>query len=232
MEGIPNKDIFIAGIIKGHNPTLRPVSCDPDQKVVFIIPYQLFYVDHNEDGLQKFVPSREVLLWLQHTYNIEKIRIHSFIKRQIKQIGSVPQTILIPRIIFYSKGCKKTHNLIPDYVLPFCNYTVKSISIVFPHSIPHKTVNKLSRSEWDKCTDIACSKKNKSKVNYIKRRKANLFYRFSTITRLIFRPRRVIERKLSCAWGKCLKYYFCDSASVCIRPLAYLEHTIYKLPFT
>ena len=45
--------------------------------------------------------------------------------------------ILIPRIICtFEDKSKRTHNLLPDFVLPYCNYTVKSLASVFSAYIP------------------------------------------------------------------------------------------------
>ena len=74
--------------IKGHNPTLRPVSCGPDTIVMFIFPYQLFYVEYHKDGFPKFVLSPTIFIWLAIILGTTNIRIHGYIKRQIKQIGT------------------------------------------------------------------------------------------------------------------------------------------------
>ena len=107
---------------------------------MFILPYQLFYVEYQKGCIPKFVPSPAIFTWLAFTLGTADIRIHSYIKRLIKQVGAEPTVILIPRIIFTFTGkSKKTHNLLPDFVLPYCNYTVKSLACVFSSYIPTQT---------------------------------------------------------------------------------------------
>lgn len=218
--------------LKGHNPTLRPVSCGPDTKVMFILPYQLFYVEYCKSGIPKFVPSPTIFTWLAIILGTTNIRIHGYIKRQVKQIGTDPKHILIPRIICtFADKSKRTHNLLPDFVLPYCNYTVKSLACVFSSNIPIQTAIRFKLSDWDRLSTVACSNRNKQTCSYIKQRVSKLFYRYGTISKMIVLFRQAKERKLYYPWKNFFKYYFFDRNSICINVLSYLEHTISKFHF-
>lgn len=213
--------------IKGHNPTLRPVSCGPDTIVMFIFPYQLFYVEYHKDGFPKFVLSPTIFIWLAIILGTTNIRIHGYIKIQIKQIGTEPKLILIPRIICtFEDKSKRTNNLLPDFVLPYCNYTIKSLASVFSAYIPTQTAIRFKLSDWDRLSTVAFSNKNKQTSSYIKQRVSKLFYRYGTISKMIVLFRKAKERKLYYTWKNFFKYYFFDNNSICINVLFYLEHTI------
>lgn len=183
--------------IKDHNPTLRPVSCGPDTIVMFIFPYQLFYVEYHKDGFPKFVLSPTIFIWLAIILGTTNIRIHGYIKRQIKQIGTEPKLILIPRIICtFEDKSKRTHNLLPDFVLPYCNYTVKSLASVFSAYIPTQTAIRFKLSDWDRLSTVAFSNRNKQTSSYIKQRGSKLFCRYGTISKMIVLFRKTKERKL------------------------------------
>ena len=218
--------------LKGHNPTLRPVSCGPDTKVMYILPYQLFHVEYLEGNIPKFVPSRAIFTWLSLTLGKTEIRIHSYIKRIIKQVGTEPAVILIPRIICsFTDKRKRTHNLLPDFVLPYCNYTVKSLACVFSSNIPTQTAIRFKISDWDRISTISLSRRNKNTVSYIKHRGGNLYFRYETILKMMVFLRQTKERKLYYSLKCCFKYYFFDRNSICINVMSYLDHTISKLHF-
>ena len=164
---------------------------------MFIFPFQLFYVEYHKDGFPKFVLSPTIFIWLAIILGTTNIRIHGYIKRQIKQIGTEPKLILIPRIIssFEDKSIR-THNLLPDFVLPYCNYTVKSLASVFSAYIPTQTAIRFKLSDWDRLSTVAFSNRNKQTSSYIKQRGSKLFYRYGTISKMIVLFRKAKERKL------------------------------------
>ncbi|MGN0914977.1 MAG: DUF6431 domain-containing protein [Succinivibrio sp.] len=197
-----------------------------------ILPYQLFNVEYCKGRIPKFVPSPTVFAWLDSSLGATSIRIHSYIKRQIKQIGVEPKLILIPRIICtFKEKRKRTHNLLPDFVLPYCNYTVKSLACVFSTFIPTKTASRFKLSDWDRFSTIACSNRNKRTCSYIKQRGSKLFYRYGIISKMIVLFRQARECKLYYSQNSLNKYYFFDSNSICINVLSYLEHTISNFHF-
>ena len=132
-------------------------------------------------------------------------RLH---KRQIKQIGTEPKLILIPRIICtFADKSKRTHNLLPDFVLPYCNYTVKSLASVFSAYIPTQTAIRFKLSDWNRLSTVAFSNRNKQTSSYIKQRGSKLFYRYGTISKMIVLFRKAKERKLYYPWMSFFKYY-------------------------
>ncbi len=164
---------------------------------MFIFPYQLFYVEYHKDGFPKFVLSPTIFIWLAIILGTTNIRIHGYIKRQIKQIGTEPKLILIPRIICtFEDKSKRTHNLLPDFVLPYCNYTVKSLASVFSAYISTQTAIRFKLSDWDRLSSVAFSNRNKQTSSYIKQRGSKLFYRYGTISKIIVLFRKTKERKL------------------------------------
>lgn len=123
-------------------------------------------------------------IWLAIILGTTNIRIHGYIKRQIKQIGTEPKLILIPRIICtFEDKSKRTHNLLPDFVLPYCNYTVKSLASVFSAYIPTQTAIRFKLSDWDRLSTVAFSNRNKQTSSYINQRGSKLFYRYGTISK-------------------------------------------------
>ncbi len=199
---------------------------------MFILPYQLFYVEYQKGGIPKFVPSPAIFTWLAFTLGTADIRIHSYIKRLIKQVGTEPTVILIPRIICtFTDKIKKTHNLLPDFVLPYCNYTVKSLACVSSSYIPTQTSIRFKLSDWDRLSTISCSDKNRNTVTYIKQRRQHLYYRYETVSKMMVLFRLAKERKLYYSFKRCFKYYFFDRNSICINVMNYLEHTISNLHF-
>ena len=146
---------------------------------MFFLPYQLFYVEYCKSGIHKFVPSPTIFIWLAIILGTTNIRIHGYIKRQIK-------LILIPRIICtFEDKSKRTHNLLPDFVLTYCNYTVKSLASVFSAYIPTQTAIRFKLSDWDRLSTVAFSNRNKQTSSYIKQRGSKLFYRYGTISKMI-----------------------------------------------
>lgn len=154
------------------------------------------------------MPSPTIFIWLAIILGTTNIRIHGYIKRQIKQIGTEPKLILIPRIICtFEDKSKRTHNLLPDFVLPFCNYTVKSLASVFSAYIPTQTAIRFKLSDWDRLSTVAFSNRNKQTSSYIKQRGSKLFYRYGTISKMIVLFRKAKERKLYYPWKSFFKYY-------------------------
>ena len=76
-----------------------------------------------------------------------------------------------------------TNNLLPDFVLPYCNYTVKSLASVFSAYIPTQTAIRFKLSDWDRLSTVAFSNRNKQTSSYIKQRGSKLFYRYGTISK-------------------------------------------------
>lgn len=149
-------------------------------------PYQLFHVEYHKDGFPKFVLSPTIFIWLAIILGTTNIRIHGYIKRQIKQIGTEPKLILIPRIISsFEDKSKRTHNLLPDFVLPYCNYIIKSLASVFSAYIPTQTAIRFKLSDWDRLSTVAFSNRNKQTSSYIKQRGSKLFYRYGTISKMV-----------------------------------------------
>ena len=152
--------------------------------------------------------SPTIFIWLAIILGTTNIRIHGYIKRQIKQIGTEPKLILIPRIICtFEDKSKRPHNLLPDFVLPYCNYTVKSLASVFSAYIPTQTAIRFKLSDWDRQSTVAFSNRNKQTSSYIKQRGSKLFYQYGTISKMIVLFRQAKERKLYYAWKSFFKYY-------------------------
>lgn len=102
---------------------------------------------------------------------------------------------------------QKNHNLLPDFVLPYCNYTVKSLASVFSAYIPTQTAIRFKLSDWDRLSTEAFSNRNKQTSSYIKQRGSKLFYRYGTISKMIVLFRKAKERKLYYPWKSFFKYY-------------------------
>lgn len=102
---------------------------------------------------------------------------------------------------------QKNHNLLPDFVLPYCNYTVKSLASVFSAYIPTQTAIRFKLSDWDRLSTEAFSNRNKQTSSYIKLRGSKLFYRYGTISKMIVLFRKAKERKLYYPWKSFFKYY-------------------------
>lgn len=109
---------------------------------------------------------------------------------------------------------KRTHNLLPDFVLPYCNYTVKSLASVFSAYISTQTAIRFKLSDWDRLSSVAFSNRNKQTSSYIKQRGSKLFYRYGTISKIIVLFRKTKERKLYYTWKNFFKYYFFDNNSI------------------
>lgn len=154
------------------------------------------------------MPSPTIFIWLAIILGTTNIRIDGYIKRQIKQIGTEPKLILIPRIICtFEDKSRRTHNLLPDFVLPYCNYTVKSLASVFSAYIPTQTAIRFKLSDLDRLSTVAFSNRNKQTSSYIKQRGSKLFYRYGTISKMIVLFRKAKERKLYYPWMSFFKYY-------------------------
>lgn len=110
-------------------------------------------------------------------------------------------------ICTFEDKSKRTHNLLQDFVLPYCNYTVKSLACVFSAYIPTQTAIRFKLSDWDRLSTVAFSNRNKQTSSYIKQRGSKLFYRYGTISKMIVLFRKAKERKLYYPWKSFFKYY-------------------------
>ena len=130
-------------------------------------------------------------------------------KKTNQQIGTEPKLILIPRIICtFTDKLKRTHNLLPDFVLPYCNYTIKRLAYVFSSYIPTQTAIRFKLSDRDRLSTVAFSNRNKQTSSYIKQRGSKLFYRYGTKSKMIVLFRQAKERKLYYAWKNFFKWLF------------------------
>ena len=138
----------------------------PDIKVMIILQQGTFRIVKENVFLSRIVLLIGFLK-LCTILNCEKIGIHGYITRIVKQVGKKARTFLIPRII--CKGgspAQRTHVLLPDFILPYCNYSVKTLCIVFSNEIPINTVEQISKEEWDKLVSII-SRKSLNKHDHL-----------------------------------------------------------------
>ena len=192
---------------------------------MFILPHQFFSVENYFGIIPKFIPHPFALNWVRGLLGTNKVKIHGYIIRIVKQIGSIKRKILIPRIIAKTdNSC--THVLLPEFILPYCNYTCKSLATVFTETIPSDTLNKLSISEWDKNAKICLDFKNQKVLHYLKSRDGPLHYRFETVPQMFIGLRMASKCKLYCTWKPCFTYYLFDEKLRCISILEYQRHMI------
>ena len=199
---------------------------------MLIISYGFYKVIEFEKHIYRIelaVPLERICLLL----GCKHIRIHSYIRRVIKQVGYSDLVIFIPRIICdVNTPLQRTHVLLPDFILPYSNYTVKSLSIVFPENIPRDTVKRISLSDWDRLINVSFRKKNCNQREYVQRRVFFLLKRFLSVGGVFNFITRVRRRAMTVSYPlkKLKKYYlFTAKKSCCINVLSYIDHTIYQI---
>lgn len=203
----------------------------PDIKVMIILPQGTFRIVKENVFLSRIV-LLVGFLKLCSMLNCEKIYIHGYITRIVKQIGINEKIFLIPRII--CKGgnpVQRTHVLLPDFILPYCNYSVKTLCIVFSNEIPINTVEKISKEEWDKLVSIISRKSLNDKIEYIIRAKHKLKKRYKEIgsTHIFINKVQVPPKMLSIPIKIARFYYLLTSEKHrCINVQQYFSHTIYQ----
>lgn len=194
---------------------------------MLILSHSFFNIEYDIDKIPKFIPTAYVfrLLCLYFGCSLKQVKIHGYIKRIIKQIGVSPRVIIIPRIIC-DVGTQRTHVLLPDFVLPYCNYTCKSLAIVAPHLIPISTAIKFEKSYWDNLVSISFRASNTKRVKYVKFRFGNLLSRHQSIAMYATKILQLRDCKLKYTVKFLKKYYLFAKKSLCLSVLTYINHMI------
>lgn len=150
-------------------------------KVMFILPHNCYKFVRIEHKTWKIVPYPFVYTLIKALLGCEKVVLLCFIYRHIKQIGLRRDTIiLIPRVKIIGKNVKqKTHVLLPDFILPYCRYTVKSLASVSIEEIQIDYVKLLSKKEWDHLQELPID--YNSTFNYLTSRKSFLIKRYNQL---------------------------------------------------
>ncbi|MDY6246591.1 MAG: DUF6431 domain-containing protein [Succinivibrio sp.] len=193
---------------------------------MFIVPHQLYGVDLKSSLYPKFELTVQVLLLLSLHVGTSDIRIHSYVRRTIKQIGMKARLILIPKIICRYGDSVRIHTLLPDFLLPYCNYTVKSLATILIEHIPLKTIGKITLDEWNRTVALSARCSSLKQAIYITSRQSFLFLRYKSMAEMVFNMKIMTDAPLYSAWKQARSYYFFDKNSKCIRVLDYLDHSI------
>lgn len=107
-------------------------------KVMVILPQNCYKFVRVEHKTWKIVPLPFVFELIRSLFKCEKVVFLGFIYRHVKQIGQKSDLIiLIPRVKTIGKNVKQlTHVLLPEFILPYCRYTVKSLACVTGNFLP------------------------------------------------------------------------------------------------
>lgn len=176
-------------------------------------------------GLLKFVPNSVVLPWVKSQLNCTSISIHSYIKRHIKQIGLKEQIVLIPRVV--TNGSRQlTHVLLPEFILPYCRYTTKTLPIALEEETPLDTFISIAKKEWDHITDIISSKRNRPYLYYLRYRASNFIKRYNELCSKLTLKSSCFACHLSLSLNRLKKYYLLSQKNLYINVLYYSNHIV------
>lgn len=194
---------------------------------MLILSHSFFNIEYDIDKIPEFIPTAYIfrLLCLYFCCSLNQVKIHGYIKRIIKHVGGATRVIIIPRIIC-EVGLQRTHVLLPDFVLPYCNYTCKSLAIVAPHLIPISTALKFEKSYWDNLVSISFKASNAKRVKYVKSRFGNLASRHQSASMYATRILQLRDCKLKYTAKFLKRYYLFAKNSLCLCVLTYIDHMI------
>ena len=197
---------------------------------MIILPYKFFRISLVPRGPVIFTRieiSDEVLVWLKKLLHCNKIKRNGTCKRIIKHVTVPDRNLLLPRVITDSTS-QRSHVVLPDFVLPYSNYTVKSLFMVFTDFISQQTAIKLTVKQWDYLNSHRFQSRYLLKMLYIKSRKEQLLKRYILFRdELFFIGRKELTDFLQTSSCIHLRpYYFITNKTWYISPLTYLSNTV------
>ena len=199
-------------------------------KVMVILSQNCYKFVRVEHKTGKIVPLPFVFELIRVLFECEKVVLLGFIYRHVKQIGQKSDLIiLIPRVKTIGKNVKQlTHVLLPEFILPYCRYTVKSLACVSTEEIKIDYAKLFTQKEWDHLLELPVD--YKSTFNYLAYRKTFLKKRYNQLVSKVilsvatpiftlFKPFHFFHRFFFCIEGKdrflsplgLLNYIVCQS---------------------
>ena len=182
-------------------------------KVMVILTQNSYRFVRVEHKTWKIVPHPFVFELIRVLFECEKVVLLGFIYRHVKQIGLKGDTIiLIPRVKIIGKKVKQlTHVLLPEFILPYCRYTVKSLASVSTEEIEIDYAKLFTQKEWDRLLELPVD--YKSTFNYLTFRKPFLVKRYNQLVSKVilrvatpvftlFKPFHFFHRFFFCTEGK------------------------------
>ncbi len=182
-------------------------------KVMVILTQNSYRFVRVEHKTWKIVPLPFVFELIRVLFECEKVVLLGFIYRHVKQIGLKGDTIiLIPRVKIIGKKVKQlTHVLLPEFILPYCRYTVKSLASVSTEEIEIDYAKLFTQKEWDRLLELPVD--YKSTFNYLTFRKpflkkrynqlvSKVILRVATPVFTLFKPFHFFHRFFFCTEGK------------------------------
>lgn len=157
-----------------------------DTKVMYIVSYNVYLVIIHKGKYPKFeIPAQELTV-LRGFLHALKITTHAYILRTVRFIDRKPIKILIPRVRYVdSKGKVHTEVILPDFLLPHTQYSVKSIASIILNisvkckAIIHKCKDEdeelcISTNDFDDVIGLYNTAKYPNPIRYIKHSKEHL----------------------------------------------------------
>lgn len=198
---------------------------------MLILPQNYFNIVTQGQIFPKIVPKPEALRKIKSLFNVSRVLLHGYKTRLVKQIGCDDRRFLIPRIIL--QGDKiKTHILLPEFILPYCNYTVKSLALVFPERVNQDVLLSLSLKQFDYLNSVSEYERSQKAKKYISNRLLYLRRKLQTIgsTYKIVGGINLLKapsfKYFSNMCSTFRRYFIFDKKFLSINILRYFAHTI------
>jgi len=151
----------------------------------------------------------------------------SFVKRYIINTHGCKEIIIIPRVaVLDSNGHKRYHRILPDFLIPYTRYTVKSVAACNQELIPQEILDNLPVSEYDELVDIEFEY---SKITaYLKRRLNILLNRLSLTVAMLISQKAPVFMKACEGFERICQFYLLTEARAPLRTVSYFIDSLWQ----
>lgn len=160
-----------------------------------------------------------VLLYREGT-----VKHHGYVRRYFIDHTGSKVKIEVPRIIVLEENHIKTHVILPDFLLPFTQYSLKAVVMANESYMTED----LNCALYDKVNvyDLFCEELGSMTlklVSYLRKRIKMLFQRYELLVLLLDIFKRKEPRQSFLISEQFLPLYFSDSQNYVLNPRYYLE---------
>lgn len=155
---------------------------------MFILPLPMFNVVMTNHNILKLLLNFYCIKFLEASFGIKIIRVISYYPRHVKQLPQAETVIYVPRIEVFGDE-QRTHVILPDFLLPYHRYSIKTFSqLKLDDPAFFDVATLISKKFWDHNADLLTEATGtlKFRIDNIKRQYPNL--RLDTYTSRLFNP--------------------------------------------
>lgn len=196
---------------------------------MLILPQSLFITKFSDKQLYRFELKDEAYRYIENQLK-GKIYRHGSVYRRCKDHCRHTLIIIIPRLLLCTSSKSVTHVVLPDFLLPNIQYSLKTVTVA-----NSEQMSSCLNSYMEKCTqlwDDSCevlSKMDKRLMSYLQHRLTAIIFRIRCYVSLL----KAFSRTLLAKFGlsPCFAdFYFLNENKEIINPIYYLDpvHTVFS----